>query len=80
VQLFECEAGSLTLREEDGFRVLENRVLRSTFEPKTDEVKREWRRLHNEEIHALYSSQNFIWVTKSRRMRWARNLACMGSG
>jgi hypothetical protein len=64
VQLFAFEAGSLTLREEHGLRVFENRVLRKKFEPKTGEVKRKWRRLNNEELHALYSSQNIIGVTR----------------
>jgi hypothetical protein len=38
----------------------------------------EWRRLHNKEIYALYSSPNIIWVIKSRRLRWAGHMACMG--
>ena len=46
-------------------RVFENRVLRSTFGPKRDEVTREWRRLHNEELYALYSSPNIMRVIKS---------------
>jgi hypothetical protein len=55
------------LREECGLRVLENRVLRRIFGPKRDEVTGEWRRLHNEKLHALYSSPNIIWEIKSRR-------------
>ena len=54
VQLFACEAGSLTLREEHGLSVFENRVLRKMFVSKTDDVKMELRRLNKEELHALY--------------------------
>jgi hypothetical protein len=49
--------------------VFENRVLRGLFWPKRDEVTGAWRKLHNEELNDLYSSQNIIWVIKSRRMR-----------
>jgi hypothetical protein len=59
-------------------RVLENRVLRRIFGPKRDEVTREWRKLHNEEVNDLYSSPNFIWVIKSRRMRWAGHVVHIG--
>jgi hypothetical protein len=59
-------------------RVLENRVLRRIFEPKKDEVTGGWRKLHNEELHNLYSSLNIIMMIKSRRMRWAGHVACMG--
>jgi hypothetical protein len=48
------------------------------FGPKRDEVTREWRRLHNEELNDLYSSPNIIRVIKSRRMKWAGHVACMG--
>jgi hypothetical protein len=54
------------------------RVLRRTFGPKREEVAGGWRRLHNEELHNLYTSPNIIRVTKSRRMRWARNVSRMG--
>jgi hypothetical protein len=46
---------SLTLREEHRLRVFENRVLRRIFGPKRDEVMEGWRKLHNEELHNLYS-------------------------
>jgi hypothetical protein len=59
------ETWSLTLREEHRLRVFDNRVLRKIFGPKRDKVTGEWRRLHNEELNALYSSPNIIWVTKS---------------
>jgi hypothetical protein len=59
-------------------RVFENRVLRETVGPKTDEVEGGWRRLHNEELHILYPSPNIIRVTKSRRMRWAEHVARIG--
>jgi len=59
-------------------RVFENRVLRRIFGPRRDEVTGEWRRLHNKELNDLYSSPNIVWVIKSRRMRWAGNVAHMG--
>jgi hypothetical protein len=66
---------SLTLREEHRLRVLENRVLRRTFGSKRDEVTRGWRKLHNEELHGLYSSPSIVRVIKARRMRWAGHVA-----
>jgi hypothetical protein len=66
------------LREECGLRVFENRVLKRIFGPKRNEVTEEWRRLHNEEIYALYSSVNIIHVIKSRRLRCAGHVARMG--
>jgi hypothetical protein len=59
--------------------VLENRVLRRIFEPKRDEVTGGWRKLHNEELHNLYSSPNIIRMIKSRRMRWVGHVARMGA-
>jgi hypothetical protein len=58
--------------------VFENRVLRRIFGPKIDEVKGEWRKLHNEELNDLYSSPNIVRVIKWRRMRWAEHVARMG--
>jgi hypothetical protein len=55
--------------------VFENRVLRKIFGPKRDEVTGEWRKLHTEELHDLYSSSNIVRVMKSRRMRWAEFVA-----
>jgi hypothetical protein len=57
------------IREEHRLRVFENRVLRRIFEQKGDEVMGGWRKLHNEELHDLYSSQTIIGIIKSRRMR-----------
>jgi hypothetical protein len=70
--------GLLTLREEHRLKVFENRVLRRIFGPKRDEVTGDWRKLHNEELHNMYSSPNIIRIIKSRRMRWAGHVAQMG--
>ena len=58
--------------------MFENMVLRRTFGTRRDEVRREWRKLHNEELIDLYSSSNIVLVIKSRRMRWAGHVAHMG--
>jgi hypothetical protein len=58
--------------------VFENRVLRRIFGPKRDEVTGEWRKVHNEELHDVYSSPSTIRIIKSRRMRWAVHVARMG--
>jgi hypothetical protein len=58
--------------------VFENRVLRRILGPKRDEVTGEWKKLHNEELHDLYSSPRIIRIIKSRRMRWAGLVARMG--
>jgi hypothetical protein len=68
----------LTLSEKHELRVSENRFLRRIFGPKRDEVMRDWRKLHIEELYNLYFSPNIIRMIKSRWMRWAGNLACMG--
>jgi hypothetical protein len=60
VVLYGCETWSLTLREEHRLRVFENRVLRRIFGPKRNDVTGEWRKLHNEELHNLYSSPDII--------------------
>jgi hypothetical protein len=56
--------------------VFENRVLKRIFEPKRDEVTRGWRKLHNEELHDLYSSLNITRIIESRRKRWTGHVAC----
>jgi hypothetical protein len=60
--------------------MLEIRALRRIFGPKRDEVTGEWRRLHNEELHDLYSSPTIVWMIKSKKMRWAGHVARMGEG
>ena len=78
VVLYVCETWSLTLREERRQRMFENRVFRKIFEPNKDEVTREWRKLHNEELNDLYCSPNIVRVIKSRRMRWAGHVVRIG--
>ena len=58
--------------------MFENMVLRRIFGPRRDEVTGEWRRLHKKELNDLYSSPNIVRVIKSRRMRWAGHVVCMG--
>jgi hypothetical protein len=72
--MYVCEIWSLTLREEHRLRVFESRVLRQIFGPKRDEVIGGWRKLHNEELHNLYSKQRTITMIKSR-MRCAAHVA-----
>jgi hypothetical protein len=67
------------LEEEHRLRVFENRVLRKIFGPKREEDG-SWGKLHNDELHSLYSSPNIVRVIKSRRMRWAGHVARMGEG
>jgi hypothetical protein len=80
VVLYGSEIWSLTLREEHRLGVFENTALRRIFGPKRDEVKGEWRKLHNGELHNFYSSPDIIRQIKSRRMRWAGHVAHMGEG
>jgi hypothetical protein len=74
VVLYGCETWFPTLREEHRLRVFENRVLRRIFGLK----RKGWRKLHNEELHNLYSSPSVNRMTKSRRMRWAVHAARIG--
>jgi hypothetical protein len=63
--------------EECRLRVFEILAPRRIFGPKIDEVTGEWRRLHKEELYAVYSSPNIIRVMKSRSLRWAGHVARM---
>jgi hypothetical protein len=65
----------VTLREECRLRVFENRVLRRVFGSKRDEVTGDWRKLHNEELHNLYSLPNIVRMIKLRRMRYSGHVA-----
>jgi hypothetical protein len=67
------------LGEEHRLRVFENRVLRKIFGPKREEDG-SWRKVHNDELHSLYSSPNIVRVIKSGRMRWEGHVAHMGEG
>jgi hypothetical protein len=53
-------------------------MLRRIFGPRRDEVTGGWRKLHNEEVHSLYSSPSLIRMIKSRRMRWAGHVTGLG--
>jgi hypothetical protein len=77
ILLYGCETWPLTLGEEHRLKVFENRVLRRIFGPKREEDG-SWRKLHNDELHSLYSSPNIVRAIKSRRMRWAAHVARMG--
>jgi len=78
VVLYGFETWTLTLREECRLRVFESKVLRGIFGCKRDKVRREWRKLHNEELHDLYSSPNSLRVIKLRRMRWVGHVVRVG--
>jgi hypothetical protein len=73
-----CETCPLTLSEEHKLKVFESRTLRRIFGTKRDEVTGNRRKLHNKELHDLYSSPNIIRMIKSRRMRWAGQVTQMG--
>jgi hypothetical protein len=68
------------LKEEHRLSVFENRVLRRIFGSKRGEVMGEWRKLHNGELNGLYSLPNVLRVIKSRRLRWAGNVARVRRG
>jgi hypothetical protein len=71
VVLHGCETWSLTLKDEHRLRVLR------IFGPKRDEVTGGWRKLHIEKLHNVYFSPSIIRMIKTRRMRWARDVARM---
>jgi hypothetical protein len=66
------------IRDRNHTKLFENRVLRRIFGPKRGEVTGEWRKLHNEDLHDLYSSPIIIRIMKARRMRWTGHVARMG--
>jgi hypothetical protein len=68
VVLYGFENWSLALREEHRLRVFENRAPWRIFGPKIGEVRRDWRKPHNEELQKLYSLPGIIRMIKSRRM------------
>jgi hypothetical protein len=78
VVLYRYATWSLALKEEDRLRVFKKRVLRKIFGPKRDEVTGGLRKVHNEELHNLYSSLSIIRMIKSKRMRWAGHVTRMG--
>jgi hypothetical protein len=67
------------LGEKQRLRVFENRVLRKIFGPKREEDG-SWRKLHNDELHSLYSAPNIVRVITSRKMRWTGHVARIGEG
>ena len=77
VVLYGCETWSLTLRQDQRLRVFKHKVLRKLFGSKSNKIIGKWRKLHNAELHALYSSSNIIRNLKSRWLRWAGHVACM---
>jgi hypothetical protein len=69
VVLHGCETWSLILRNKYRLRIFENRVVRRIFGPRRDEVSGGWRKLHNEELHDLYTLPSIIRMTRSRRVK-----------
>jgi hypothetical protein len=76
--LFWCETWSLILKEKHGLRVFEKRALRRIFGPKRDEMMGGWSKLHNVELHSLYSLLSIVRMGKSIRIKWAGHVARMG--
>ena len=59
--------------------MFQNKVIREIFGAKRDEITGEWRKLHNAELHALYSSPNIIRNLKSRRLKMGRPCSTHGT-
>jgi len=81
VVLYGCETWSLILRKESRLKVSDNKVLRRIYgskRNKRDEVRGEWRKLHNEELNDLYCTPNTVRVIKSRKMNLVGHVARMG--
>ena len=76
--LYGRESWFITLRGETQSENVREWVLRKIFGPRKHKVIGEWRRLHNEELFALYSAPYIIRVIKSRKMRWVKRVARMG--
>jgi hypothetical protein len=66
------------LREEERLMEFENRVFRRIYGSNRDEVTGGWRKLHNVELHDVYSPPYIIMMIKSKRMRWAGHVDCIG--
>jgi hypothetical protein len=75
--LYGCETLALASRDEHKLRVFENMVLRTISGPKRDKVLGEWRKLHNAELHNMYSYSRIIRQIKAKRMRWVGHVAHM---
>jgi hypothetical protein len=75
VALYECGTWSLSLREKHRLRVFENRVLRRIFGLERDHVTGDLRKLHNEELHNLYSSPSIIRLIKAKRIKSVGHVA-----
>jgi hypothetical protein len=75
VVLYGSETWPLTLRKGHTLKMFERKVLRTIFGPKRDEIVEGWRKLHNDELHNLYSTPKINRMIKSRTMRWEGHLA-----
>jgi hypothetical protein len=72
--LYGHETLSLAPKKENNLRLSGNRVLKTIFGPKREEVTGDCRKLHNEDIHNLHSSSNIIMIIKSRFAKWVEEL------